>query len=124
DFGPSCCVVLIQNDSTSGRANAHRMAQQNSSTEPGQTLDIREPRGRPSRSYRLDPIEKGRDIVRLIVTVGLLLIYAYVVLLASSRSQSSQDRWNQTKEMLQIILPALSGLIGSVIGFYFGSKGR
>ena len=36
--------------------------------------------------------------------------------------------WAQTKEMLQIILPALTGIIGTVIGFYFGtaaaSKGQ
>jgi uncharacterized membrane protein len=65
--------------------------------------------------------EKQRDYVRLIVTVGLLLILAWIVVWASIESASWRDHWEQTKEMLQMILPAVTGLIGSVIGFYFGS---
>lgn len=68
--------------------------------------------------------EKQRDYVRLIVTVGLLLMFAWVIVWASVESASWKDHWAQTKEMLQIILPALTGLIGSVLGFYFGSKGE
>jgi len=67
--------------------------------------------------------EKKRDDVRLIVTVGLLLMFAWVIVWASIESASSKDHWDQTKDMLQIILPALTGLIGSVLGFYFGSGG-
>jgi hypothetical protein len=66
--------------------------------------------------------EKQRDNVRLIVTVGLLAMFAWVIVWASIESASWADHWNQTKDMLQIILPALTGLIGSVLGFYFGSK--
>ncbi len=65
--------------------------------------------------------EKQRDYVRLTVTVGLLLIFGYLVVFASIESTSWPSHWQQTKEMLQIILPAVTGIIGSVIGFYFGS---
>jgi hypothetical protein len=65
--------------------------------------------------------EKQRDYVRLIVTVGLLLMLGWVIVWSCFESASWADHWAQTKEMLQIILPALTGLIGSVIGFYFGS---
>ena len=73
--------------------------------------------------YTLTPYqpEKQRDYVRLIVTVGLLLMLAWVIVWASIESASWRDHWEQTKEMLQMILPAVTGLIGSVIGFYFGS---
>lgn len=65
--------------------------------------------------------EKQRDSVRLIVTIGLLLLLGWVVVWACIESASWKDHWERTKEMLQIILPALTGLIGSVVGFYFGS---
>lgn len=65
--------------------------------------------------------EKQRDYVRLTVTIGLLLILGYLVVFASIESASWPAHWQQTKEMLQIILPAITGIIGTVIGFYFGS---
>ncbi len=65
--------------------------------------------------------EKQRDYVRLTVTVGLLAIFGYLVVFASVESTSWPVHWQQTKEMLQIILPAITGIIGTVIGFYFGS---
>lgn len=65
--------------------------------------------------------EKQRDYVRLTVTIGLLVILGYLVVFASIESASWPAHWQQTKEMLQIILPAITGIIGTVIGFYFGS---
>jgi hypothetical protein len=65
--------------------------------------------------------DQQRDYVRLIVTVGLLLMLAGVVVWSCIETASWSNHWAQTKEMLQTILPALTGLIGSVIGFYFGS---
>lgn len=65
--------------------------------------------------------ERQRDWVRLIVTCGLLLTFGYIVVWATIESASYPAHWQQTKEMLQIILPALTGIIGTVIGFYFGT---
>ena len=64
--------------------------------------------------------ERQRDWVRLIVACGLLLILGYLVVFATIEATSWPAHWAQTKEMLQIILPALTGVIGTVIGFYFG----
>ncbi len=65
--------------------------------------------------------QKQHDYVRLTVTAGLLAIFGYLVVFASIESASWPAHWQQTKEMLQIILPAITGIIGTVIGFYFGS---
>jgi|ERR1017187_480608 hypothetical protein len=73
---------------------------------------------------KLSDPEARRDWVRLIVTVGLLFILAIVVVWSCVETASWPDHWEHTKEMLQIILPALTGLIGSVLGFYFGSGGK
>jgi hypothetical protein len=62
------------------------------------------------------------DLVRTIVTVGLLAMLGWVIVWASIESASWSNHWAQTKEMLLTILPAITGLLGSVIGFYFGSN--
>ncbi len=62
------------------------------------------------------------DHVRKYVTLGLLAMLGWVILWASVESASWPAHWAQTKEMLQTILPAITGLLGSVIGFYFGSN--
>jgi hypothetical protein len=73
--------------------------------------------------YTLVPYEpeRQRDYVRLVVTVSLLAMLFWLVIWASIESKSWPDHWKQTQEMLQTIFPAVIGLIGSVIGFYFGS---
>ncbi len=65
--------------------------------------------------------ERQRDNVRLIVACGFLLILGYLVVFSTVEAASYPDHWAQTKEMLQIIMPALTGIIGTVIGFYFGT---
>lgn len=66
--------------------------------------------------------ERQRDWVRLIVTCGFLLILGYIVVFATVEATSYPAHWQQTKELLQILLPALTGIIGTVIGFYFGTQ--
>jgi len=36
----------------------------------------------------------------------------------------SKEHWEETKEMLQILLPAVTGLLGSALGFYFGAQSK
>src|SRR6185312_1421434 len=86
-----------------------------------ETLDLTQ--GRGASAILSDP-ERRRDWVRFIVTVGLLIILATIVVWSCIEAASWPDHWTQTKEMLQIILPAITGLIGSVIGFYFGTGSK
>jgi hypothetical protein len=97
---------------------------QNSGTENEEpSLDLTVDEGAHPELETYNP-EKRRDYVRLVVTVGLLAILGFVVVWSCVESASWKDHWDQTKEMLQIILPALLGLIGSALGFYFGSSGK
>jgi len=72
--------------------------------------------------YTPERQQQQRDWVRMIVTVAVLSIFAWVIIWASLESRSWPDHWAQTKELLQIVLPAVTGLIGSVTGFYFGTE--
>lgn len=53
----------------------------------------------------------------LVVLVLITLIYAF-------RQVGNSEAWPNTKELLDIVVPALTGLLGSAMGFYFGSRTR
>jgi hypothetical protein len=71
-----------------------------------------------ANSFTYNP-EPRRDWVRAAITLSLnfaLLAIAGVAL------YSAHGDFDKTKELLDELLPALTGLIGSALGFYFGSK--
>jgi len=53
--------------------------------------------------------------VALVAFLGLYLYFAVTV--------RDNDMWARTKEAFSVILPAVTGTLGTVIGFYFG-KGK
>ena len=65
---------------------------------------------------------RRQDWVRASVTGCFLLLLLILIVFACLAARSSNEHWLQTKELLQIILPALTGLLGSSLGFYFGSR--
>ena len=67
-----------------------------------------------------DP-EPQRDAVRGVLALGLVAALLVVVGFAL---YSTHGDYEETKDLLQILLPALTGLIGSALGFYFGSKAK
>ncbi|HZC43457.1 MAG TPA: hypothetical protein VE195_04735 [Acidobacteriaceae bacterium] len=80
--------------------------------------------GSIGKGYALLPYnpERQHDHVRMVVTVGLMALFGFVIIWVALKSSRSDDVWRRTKEMLQIVLPALTALLGSVIGFYFGTQ--
>ena len=65
-----------------------------------------------------DP-EPRRDTVRAFITISLIAALFGVIGFAF---YSTHGDYEKTKDMLDKLLPALTGLIGSALGFYFGSK--
>ena len=66
------------------------------------------------------------DWLRIAVTLlfsGALVVFLGVFLYDAVTIQGS-GTWTQTKEAFGVILPALTGTLGTVIGFYFGSKDK
>ena len=60
----------------------------------------------------------NEEFVRAGLAVLLLLLVAAVILIALMKTET----WADTKELLDIALPALTGLLGSAVGFYFGTR--
>lgn len=71
-----------------------------------------------------DP-EPDREKVRGRLTLATTLVFGLVVVLFLSGSFfGSEDHWNRIKDAMQSVLPAVASVLGTVIGFYFGSQKR
>jgi hypothetical protein len=58
------------------------------------------------------------EFVRALISLLLLLLLAIVI----GWSLTKATNWQETKELLDVVLPALTALLGSAVGFYFGTK--
>jgi hypothetical protein len=61
----------------------------------------------------------GREIVRALLALAALALVFMTVVLAFNATQG--HAWASAKDWLQVVLPAETGILGSVLGFYFGS---
>lgn len=72
----------------------------------------------PPKERKVDRIALRQEGIRglialiLLALLGLTLVWALL----------SVDGWGQMQELLEIWLPALTGLLGSAVGFYFGTR--
>jgi hypothetical protein len=67
---------------------------------------------------RYDP-EPRRDWVRAAITLSLICA---LLAISGAALYSAHGDFDKTKDLLDKLLPALTGLIGSALGFYFGWK--
>jgi hypothetical protein len=65
--------------------------------------------------------EKRRGELSAIASLTFLCI---VVFYLFSATRSDDKHWPQVKEAMQSILPAVTSVLGTVLGFYFGSQKR
>jgi hypothetical protein len=86
---------------------------------PGLTLEPFALKGKWEPSEQADKLRIGITwlfSVALVIFLGVFLFGAVTI--------QSPGIWTQMKEAFGIILPALTGTLGTVIGFYFGSKDK
>lgn len=83
---------------------------------PGITMqDIPSPQIRKLSGSRLVQ-ERARSFLASTFAVAFLLT------LAGGFAGSLTAHWSDVKDWLQVVLPAETGLFGSALGFYFGSR--
>ena len=61
-----------------------------------------------------------QEMVRTAVAVAAVAIFLVTLILAFQSVGAS--RWEDTKELLLILLPAESTLVAAAVGFYLGCK--
>ena len=76
-----------------------------------------------SRDY--DP-ERGREMIRGSVAITAMVIFALVIgfYIFFAAKASNETIWGHLKEAMQAVLPAVTSVLGTVLGFYFGSQKR
>jgi hypothetical protein len=74
----------------------------------------------PQIALTYDP-EPRRDWVRAVYLGLLLLVFIGVIAFACYANQFGD--WTKAKDLLAVVLPALTGLIGAGTAFYFKNSG-
>ncbi len=78
------------------------------------TLDGRQIKERsPVFDLVKDEVVRAAVALLLIALLGVIVVFAFI----------RASNWNDTKELLDLVLPAVTALLGSALGFYFGKKG-
>lgn len=68
-------------------------------------------------------VELRREFTRGTLTIGLFFVFGLtVVVCLLAAIWAGANQWAAVKDLLQILLPAETGLLGSAAGFYFGTR--
>jgi hypothetical protein len=91
---------------------------------PPEGLGVGTPVGSPELSGVEEIPVTGRLVSEEIVRASLA--FAFVILLGFTVGLAflavNGNHWANTKELLQLLLPAETALLGSAVGFYFGTR--
>jgi hypothetical protein len=63
-----------------------------------------------------------RIVVTLLFSLALVLFLGFY--LYEAVTTADEGNWQRTKEAFGVVLPALTGTLGTVIGFYFGNRNK
>lgn len=75
-------------------------------------------------SPTLIPIEHQREKIRGRIAQSLIVLLFLVVIAAFAMFVLRPDEFTNLDNLLTIIFAPIIGLIGTVLGFYFGSEGK
>ena len=68
--------------------------------------------------YRFVAVEVIRALLAMIFAIFLLIVIVW----GFAKTGAPEQVWMQTKELLELLLPAITALLGSAVGFYFGTQ--
>lgn len=86
--------------------------------DPPEELDLPQVRERSVRGTT--SVLFGEAVVRAGLALLFVVIFAITLFLAYQRIGT--DDWKQTKDLLQIVLPAETALLGAAVGYYYGTR--
>lgn len=68
------------------------------------------------------PVESKREDIRGALAVTFTVFFGLTLLGGFATAIIGGEAWTNGRDFLQIALPAVTGLLGSAVGFYFGSQ--
>ena len=67
--------------------------------------------------------DKDRERIRGAVALSAMLVFVLLmVFYFYEATHANPATWSQVEESLKVMLPAVTSVMGTVLGFYFGSK--
>lgn len=67
--------------------------------------------------------DHARELIRgSVAVIAIAAFTAVVIFYLWFAARSADPKWSQVKEATQSILPAVTSVLGTVLGFYFGSQ--
>jgi uncharacterized membrane protein len=61
-------------------------------------------------------------VVRALLAYVFALFLLIVILWGFYNASQEDAVWMQTKELMQLLLPAITAILGSAVGFYYGTQ--
>ena len=77
----------------------------------------------PFKTGDYDP-EPARESIRGQVTLAVAFCFFAVIVFYLYQASRASTTWPQIKDAMQAVLPAVTSVLGTVLGFYFGSQKR
>lgn len=78
----------------------------------------------PFKTADYDP-EPARENIRGHITLSAAVtFFAVVAFYLFEAGRAGEGAWSHIKEAMQGVLPAVTSVLGTVLGFYFGSQKR
>lgn len=74
------------------------------------------------RTRSFDPDETRERVRGRVASLACLVFLTVVVIYLVSAMMSTDARWSRVKDDMQAIFPAVTSILGTVLGFYFGSQ--
>ena len=68
--------------------------------------------------------ESQREKLRVGITLIFAVSFFFIVTFYLYQSSKTGGSWPQVKEAMQSVLPAVTSVLGTTLGFYFGSQNR
>ena len=62
------------------------------------------------------------EVIRALLAFVFTLFLLIVIVGGFWNASGSAEVWGQTKELLDTLVPAIVALLGSAVGFYFGTQ--
>lgn len=68
------------------------------------------------------PLQKKREDIRGALAVTFTIFFGVTLAAGFVAAMVGGEAWTNGRDFLQFALPAITGLLGSAVGFYFGSQ--
>lgn len=87
---------------------------------PPETMDVPGLLTPPVRAGPVVGFTSSDELIRTGLALKFVIIFGVTIVFAFSKVEDSG--WANVKELLQLLLPAETALLGSAVGFYFGAR--